>query len=78
MPLISALFVDFSSSLVQTVGKISTVETRIKEPIFIRTLRLTFNILDPLNKNLSEADIGGGSCITGFMTSEFLRTFKKV
>ena len=51
------------------------LETRIKEPIFIRTLRLKFNMLNPLNKNL-EADTGGGSYITGFMSSDFLRTFK--
>ena len=57
-------------------SNVITVETRIKEPIFIRTLRLKFNILNPLNKNLSEADTGGGSYITGFMSSEFIRTFK--
>ena len=54
----------------------NTVETRIKEPTFIRTLRLKFNILSPLNKNISEAETGGGSYITGFMSSEFIRTFK--
>ena len=53
-----------------------TVETRIKEPIFIRTLRLKFNILNPLNKNISEAKTGGGSYIKGFMSSEFTRTLK--
>ena len=45
----------------------------MKEPIFIRTLRLKFNILNPLNKNFSEADTGGGSYITGFMSSAFIR-----
>ena len=55
---------------------INTGEPGIKEPIFIRTLRLKFNILNPLNKNLSEADTGGGSYITGFMSSEFLKAFK--
>ena len=54
----------------------STVETRIKEPAFIRTLRLKFNILNPLNKNISEADTGGRSYIKGFMSSEFTRTLK--
>ena len=54
-----------------------TIETRIKEPIFIRTLRLKFNIFNPLNNNLSEAGTGGGSYITGFMSSEFLKAFKK-
>ena len=53
-----------------------TVETRIKEPTFIRTLRLKFNILNPLNKTISEAETGGGSYITGFMSSEFTRTLK--
>ena len=52
------------------------IETRIKEPIFIRTFRIKFNILDPLKKNLSEAETGGDSSITGFMFSEFLKTFK--
>ena len=56
--------------------KLCTVETRIKEPIFIRTVRLTFNILSPLNKNLSGGDPEEGSYITCFMSSEFLRTFK--
>ena len=54
----------------------NTVETHMKEPIFKRTLRLKFNILNPLNKSLSEADIRGGSYITDFMSSGFLRTFK--
>ena len=54
----------------------NTVETRIKEPTFIRTLRLKFNILNPLNKNISEAETGGGSYITGFISSEFTRTLK--
>ena len=58
------------------VGLENTVETHIKEPIFRGTLRLKFNILNPLNENLSEADTGGGSYITGFMSSEFLRTHK--
>ena len=53
-----------------------TVETRIKEPTFIRTLRLKFNILSPLNKNILEAETGGGSYITVFMSSEFIRSFK--
>ena len=46
---------------------ICTVETHIKEP-FIITLRLTFNILNPLNNDFSGADIGGGSYLTGFMS----------
>ena len=54
----------------------STVETRIKEPTFIRTSRLELNVLNPLNKNTSEAETGGGSYITGFMSSEFTRTLK--
>ena len=33
-----------------------TVETRIKEPVFIRTFRLKFNLLNPLYKNLPEAE----------------------
>ena len=54
----------------------STVETHIKGPIFIRTMRQKFNCLSPLNKNLSEATPGKGSYLTGFMSSELLRTFK--
>ena len=60
----------------ENFNRVSTVETLIKEPIIIGTLRLKFNILNPLNKNLLEADTGGGSYITGFMSSEFIRTFK--
>ena len=44
-----------------------TVETRIKEPVFLRTLRLQFHFLNPLNKNSKEAETGIGSCILGFM-----------
>ena len=44
-----------------------------KRNSFITTLRLKFNILNPLNKKLSKGDTGGGSYITGFMSSEFLR-----
>ena len=43
---------------------------------FHKNLEGEINILNPLNKNLSEADTGGGSYITSFMSSEFLRTFK--
>ena len=35
----------------------NTVETRIKETVFIRTLRLKFNLLNPMIKNLQEAEI---------------------
>ena len=56
-------------------SSISLVETRIKEPTFIKTLRLKFNIVTPLNKNFSEAETGGGVYVTGFMSS-FIRTFK--
>ena len=52
------------------------VETRIKEPVFIRTLRLKFNLLNPLNKNPPEAETERGSYIAGFMCSEILRNFK--
>ena len=55
-------------------NRFDTVETRLKEPTFIRTMRLQFNFLNPLNKNISEADTGGGSFITGFMSPEFTRT----
>ena len=48
-----------------------TVETRIKEPVFIRTLRLKFDLSNSLNKNHSEAEIGGGSYITGLCLQNF-------
>ena len=44
-----------------------TVETRIKEPVFIRTLRLRFDLLNPLNKNPPEAETRRGSYIAGIM-----------
>ena len=51
----------------------STVETHIKEPVFIRTLRLKFNLLSPLNKNPPD---GRGSYLIGFICSEFRTIFK--
>ena len=56
--------------------KRATVETRIKEPVFIRTLRLKSNLLNPLNKNPPEAETRRDSYIRVFMCSEFLRIFK--
>ena len=53
-----------------------TVETCIKEPAFIRTLRLKFILLDPIKKNPPEAETGRGSYILGFMSLEFFRIFK--
>ena len=68
---------NYFASIRKTLAFISyTVETRIKGPIFIRTLRLKFNLLNPLKKNLSEADTGGGSFMIGFMSSRFLIVFK--
>ena len=61
---------------VRFLFRLCIVETRIKEPIFIRTLWLKINILNPLNKSLSEAGTGGGSYITGFMSAEFLKAVK--
>ena len=54
----------------------NTVETPIKEPVFIKTLRQKFNLLNPINKKPPEAETRRGSCITGFMCSEFLRISK--
>ena len=61
-----------------TYKKSYTVETSIKEPVFIRALRLKFNLLNPLNENSSEAESGRSSYMymKGFMSSEFLRIFK--
>ena len=42
-------------------SSLHTVETRIKEPVFIRTLRLKFNLLNPIIKNAQEAEIWKGS-----------------
>ena len=54
----------------------NTIETHIKEPFFTRTARLKFNILNSLNKNLSEAGTGAGSYIADFLSSEILRNLK--
>ena len=51
----------------QMDNKTHTVETCIKEPVFMRTFRLKFNLLNPL------AETRRGSYITGFLCSEFLR-----
>ena len=58
------------------LGPVYTVETHIKEPVFIRTLRLKFHLLNSLNKNPPEAETGRGSYIVGVMSLEFLRLFK--
>ena len=47
-----------------------TVETRIKEPVSIGTLRLKCHLFSPLNKNTMEAKTGNGSYIIGFMLFE--------
>ena len=44
-----------------------TVETRTKEPVFIRTLKLNFDLLSLLNKNIKAAETGSGSYMTGFI-----------
>ena len=44
--------------------KLCTVETRIKVPIFVRIFRLILIILNLLNKNHTETDIGGSSYIS--------------
>ena len=62
------------NGLKETLFTFATVETRIKEPVFIITLRLKFNLFNPLNKNPLEAETGRGSYIVGFMSSGFLRT----
>ena len=59
-----------------TSHEVDTVETGKKEPVFIRTLRLKFNLLNPLNKNQLEAETGRGYYMARFMCSEFLRIFK--
>ena len=41
---------------IHEIYEMNTVETHIEEPIFIRTFRLNFNILNPLIKNISEAE----------------------
>ena len=44
-----------------------TVETCIKEPVLIRTLRAKFHFLNPVNKSPKETEMGNGSYIMGFM-----------
>ncbi len=50
----------------------STVETHIKEHVFIRTSRLKFPLLNPLNKKPEEAEIEKGFrfYMIGFMLFE--------
>ena len=36
---------------------LNTVETHIKEPVFIRNLRLKFHLMSPLNKNPKAAEM---------------------
>ena len=50
---------------------LSTVEARITETVFIRTLRLNFHFLNPLNKNSKEAATGNCSYVIGFMSFDF-------
>ena len=45
----------------------NTIETRVQEPVFIRTLRLKFSLLNPLNKNPKWAEMGNGFYIMGFV-----------
>ena len=45
----------------------STVETCMKEPAAIGTLRLKSHLLSPLSKNLKEAEMEIGSYIVGFI-----------
>ena len=52
------------------------METRINEPVFIRNLRLEFNLLSSQNENPPEAETGRDTKMIGFMSSEFLRIFK--
>ena len=47
-----------------------TVEACIKEPVFIRTLRLKSYQLSPLNKDIKEAETGNGSYIIGLILFE--------
>ena len=54
----------------------NTVENRIKQPVFIRTLRLKFNLLNHQNKNPPGAETRRGSYTRGLMCSEFLRILK--
>ena len=46
----------------QLFSFLNTIEIRIKEPVFIRTLRLKFDLLNPINKNPPEAENGRGCC----------------
>ena len=57
--------------------KLYTIETHMKEPFFIRTLRLKSNLLSPSNKNPPEAETGRGCYIIGFMCSDFLKIFEE-
>ena len=43
------------------------IRNRIKESVIIRTLRLQFRLLKPLNKNPKVSEMANGSYIMGFM-----------
>ena len=56
----------------------TTVETRIKEPVFIRTLRLKFNILNPIFINPQEAEIWKRSCIYIYINIYIKKVFRVI
>ena len=47
-----------------------TVETRMKEPAFVRTSKLKFNLLGPLNEDPLEDEAGRGCYTIGFISPE--------
>ena len=47
-----------------------------KRTYFYKNLEAEIQYFKPQNKNMSEAETGEGSYITGFMSSEFMRTLK--
>ena len=54
-----------------------TVETRVKEPVFIRPLRLKITLSNSLNKNFPEAETGRGSYVIGFMSLRIPQNFQE-
>ena len=55
-----------SAFFLEKKNKRNAVEARRKDPVLIRTLKVKFYLLYPLNKNPKEAKIGNGSYIIGF------------
>ena len=65
----SKLFLNFKDSDLVNFApakKGCTGENRMRKAFFVRTLRRTLHLLNPLDKNSREVETGNGSYIIGF------------